>query len=70
MARNSEKQTDKLNDDSLIEGVIYRHPDHSYRTFKHKLCQTILKMNKEKKKFMIVGDLNIDLLKRDSDVHG
>ena len=54
---------EKQNDDSLVVGVIYRHPDHSYRSFKYKLCQTILKLNKEKKKFMIVGDMNIDLLK-------
>ena len=51
------------NDNSFIIGVIYRRPGNPYRSFSHKLCQNIEKLNKKKIKFMIVGDFNIDLMK-------
>ena len=58
-----ENQARKNNDKSFVVGVIYRHPDRLYRSFTYKLCQTIEKLNRAKTKFMIVGDINIDLLK-------
>ena len=61
--RPTENQERKSNDKSFVIGVIYRHPDQSYRSFTHKLCQNIEKFNRGKTKFMIVGDMNIDLLK-------
>ena len=49
--------------DSFVIGVIYRHPDHAYRSFSYRLGQNIEKLNKNKSNFIIVGDINIDLLK-------
>ena len=48
---------------SLVLGVIYRHPNTSYSLFSSRICQIIEKLNKENKRFMIVGDININLLK-------
>ena len=48
---------------NFVIGVIYRHPDTTFRCFSRKLCQNIEKLNKSKTKFIIVGDINIDLLK-------
>ena len=53
----------KKNKESLVIGVIYRHPNRSYSSFSKILCQKIEKLNKDKKNFMIVGDFNINLLK-------
>ena len=53
----------KNENDSLIIGVIYRHPNTPYFPFSSRLCHITEKLNKEKKRFMIVGDININLLK-------
>ena len=53
----------KIENDPLIVGVIYRHPNTPYRPFLSRLCHLTDKLNKEKKRFMIVGDININYLK-------
>ena len=44
VGQNDERKCGK-SDNSFVIGVIYRHPDHSYRTFSHKLSQNIQKLN-------------------------
>ena len=48
---------------NIVIGVIYRHPNHHYDMFCEKLCNTINILNSTKTNYIIVGDLNIDLLK-------
>ena len=48
---------------NVVIGIIYRHPNHHYEVFCEKLCNTINLLNATKTKYIIVGDLNIDLLK-------
>ena len=57
----TEKQ--KNSKKSLIIGVIYRHPNTPFKSFTHYLCRNIALLNKRNKKFIIVGDANLDLLK-------
>ena len=47
----------------MVIGAIYRHPGHKYDTFCDKLCRTLDSLNTAKTKYLIVGDMNIDLLK-------
>jgi len=53
----------ELQDKSIVVGVIYRHPGHKYGTFCDKLCNTLNILNMSKSNYIIVGDINIDLLK-------
>ena len=53
----------KNSNKSLIIGVIYRHPNTPFKSFTHYLCRNIALLNKRNKKFIIVGDANLDLLK-------
>ena len=48
---------------NVVIGIIYRHPNHQYDVFCEKLCNTLSILNASKTKYIIVGDLNIDLLK-------
>ena len=48
---------------NLVIGMIYRHPGSQYKEFSDKLCKNILTINEEKKRFVIMGDININLLK-------
>ena len=47
----------------LVVGVIYRHPRQNYKKFCEKLCRTVSILNKTDTKYVIVGDVNIDVLK-------
>ena len=49
--------------EELIVGVIYRHPGRKYDAFCEKFCNQLDDLNLHKKKYYIVGDFNIDLLK-------
>ena len=57
------KGKSKSENDSFIIGVVYRHPNTPYLPFSSRICQLADKLNKENKRFMIVGDMNIDFLK-------
>ena len=48
---------------SLTIGVIYRHPNTPFRSFTHHLCRNIQLLNRKNKKFIIVGDINLNILK-------
>ena len=48
---------------NLVIGVIYRHPGHKYEFFCNKLCKTLNLLNASKTDYVIVGDINIDILK-------
>ena len=51
---------------NIIIGVVYRHPKGSNTTeFLNELNNILQKIGKEKKKVIIMGDFNIDLLKVD-----
>ena len=52
----------KAKNESFFVGVIYRHPNTPYLPFSSRIFQLIQKLNKEKKRFMIVGDININYL--------
>ena len=58
-ATKDKKQTTN----SFILGVIYRHPNTPFKSFTHHLCRNIELLNKKNKKFIIVGDANLNLLK-------
>ena len=47
---------------SVVVGVIYRHPNHSFNIFEEKLTATINKLNAKNKKYIFGGDININLL--------
>ena len=53
----------KIENDPLVVGVIYRQPNTPYRPFLSRLCHLTEKLNRDKKRFMIVGDININYLK-------
>ena len=48
---------------NLVVGIIYRHPGSQYTNFSDKLCRNIISINKKKKHFVIMGDVNINSLK-------
>ena len=51
------------NREKLVIGTIYRHPSAQYSHFSEKLCKTIELLNRTKTKYLLVGDINIDILK-------
>ena len=52
---------------NILIGVFYRHPSKSNHIFQEKFKQTLKKINKEKKKIMICGDFNLNLINFDND---
>ena len=53
-----------INNNSIIAGVIYKHPSMLTSTFLDLLGPTLDKINREGKITVLLGDFNIDLLKR------
>lgn len=49
--------------DNLVVAVLYRHPGSQYTEFRDKLCATVDTLNKSKTRYVVLGDINIDLLK-------
>ena len=48
----------------LIIGVIYKHDfNENFDNFCEKLCDILLSLNEKKKKYYLVGDFNINLMK-------
>ena len=56
-----------INDSPFILGAIYRHPNHSVNEFTKALDNQLEKILNSKKSCIIVGDLNIDLIKFQQD---
>ena len=50
------------NHNSQIFGAVYRHPRHNYLQFQNVFKNTIDKLNKNKEKYYIAGDFNINLI--------
>ena len=51
--------------DSILIGVIYRHPMQKDKEFLQYLSNTLKKIKKVKKKIILTGDFNLNLLKFD-----
>ena len=52
---------------NIIVGVFYRHPSRKNNIFVDKLKVTLKKINREKKKTILCGDFNLNLLNFDTD---
>ena len=52
---------------SLILGVIYRHPNTSYVSFKEKLCKIMQNFSWSKNTYVLMGDYNVDLSQQNID---
>ena len=67
MDRNNKAQKIKNNatnvSDNIIIGVQYRHPTRNDESYLKYLNNTLHKIQKEKKKVLITGDFNCNLLK-------
>ena len=51
---------------NVICGVLYRHPNGSFKTFMDYVNSTVEKIHQENKLCLIMGDFNVDLLRIDS----
>ena len=58
---NSKNQ--RKNTKYIVIGIIYRHPVSNYKSFQEKLCKIIYSLNQNNTSVLIMGDLNINLLK-------
>ena len=57
-------------DSNILIGVVYRHPNCSIQNFTNQFESSILmKISKENKKIVLMGDFNINLLNCDSHRH-
>ena len=45
-------------------GVVYRHPRSQYKEFENRLCSLINALNESNTNFVIMGDMNVNFLKR------
>ena len=55
------------NNKNIIVGVIYRHPSKQNEQFFENMNKVLKKVNKEKKRVILCGDFNFDLLNYDND---
>ena len=55
------------NEKNVVIGVVYRHPSHDDTMFNENFNKILSKVNKEKKRLIVCGDFNYDLLKYDND---
>ncbi len=53
----------KLDNKSIVVGVVYRHPGKTYETFCDRFCAQLDSLNRNKKDYYICGDFNVNLLK-------
>ena len=49
--------------ETIVIGIVYRHPGNNYKSFQEKLSSNIYELNHKNKNFMILGDVNINLMK-------
>ena len=54
---------------SVIVGVIYRPPNNKFAAFKDSLNELLEKLDSQKKKCILMGDFNFDLLKSEENPH-
>ena len=55
--------------DNILVGVIYRPPNNNLDQFKESLLQLLQKLDSQKKKCFLMGDINSDLLKVEENRH-
>ena len=55
-----------LCDKNLICGVVYRHPNSDLLSFKEALLDKLEQISNENKHLIVIGDINIDLIKSNS----
>ena len=55
--------------DNIIVGVIYRPPNDNLELFKESLLQFLQKLDSQKKKCFLMGDINSDLLRVEENRH-
>ncbi len=60
---NLKKYSKKCTENNLVVGVIYRHPGSQITEFENKICSIVNALNQTKTNFVILGDVNINLLK-------
>ena len=53
---------------SVNVGIIYRHPRYDFCEFHESIIDCIYKLNQSRNKFIICGDINIDLLRYGKDL--
>ena len=53
----------KKGSEKIVIGIVYRHPGNNYKLFKEKLSSTIYELNQKNVNFMILGDVNINIMK-------
>ena len=63
MGKNIFKQKKSVN-----VGIIYRHPGYDFSEFHESIIDCIHKLNQSRNKFIICGDINIDLLRYGKDL--
>ena len=59
----SGNEINRKNINKLIVGVVYRHPGSQYKEFEARMCQNVSLINQNNSKVIILGDMNINLLK-------
>ena len=64
---NNPKLNKKTVAKSLIVGVIYRHPNTSYVSFKEQFCKIMQNFSRSNNTFVLMGDYNIDISKQNID---
>ena len=52
----------ELNNKKYAVGVIYRHPDPSFKTFSEELFSILHELNDKKYIYFVCGDFNINLM--------
>ena len=53
---------------ALVIGLIYRHLTNNFTQFQQQLTNTLNKLNNCKQEYILVGNYNIDLLKKRSNL--
>ena len=60
---NSNSKHNAQNMNKIVVGVVYRHPGGNFNLFRDKICKNIDDFNKKGVRFVIMGDVNVNLLK-------
>ena len=61
-AQKRKKFTKFKDEKQLVVGIVYRHPSSQYTKFRDTMCDTIDKINRGNKNFVILGDVNVNSL--------
>ena len=61
---NDKNKKEGSESNNLVIGVVYRHPGSQFKEFEKKMCNIINGLNQNQTNFVIMGDMNINLLKK------